>query len=72
MDRVLAWDGKGHIDRWLNRDNAVGQCYVCWPIAAVQAFSYSDNLRQRSEQETQLRVYDKKYAQKKYVKVPPC
>ncbi len=44
IERLLAWDGDTHVDRWMNMDGVLNGCYVTFPLATLQASGYSDNL----------------------------
>lgn len=41
-DRILQYDGKHHIDRWINKDGKLN-CYVAKKFFAIQRPGHSDN-----------------------------
>ena len=45
-DRLLAYEGRFHIDRWINMSGELN-CYVTAKLFALQRDGFSDNVKQR-------------------------
>ncbi len=45
-DKILAWDGTQHIDRWMNLKNQRLKCYVTNKFVATQRPGFSDNQKE--------------------------
>lgn len=55
--RFLKYDGKHHLDRWLNLNNTDLKCFVSKDFFAIQSNGYSDNVKSKVNYDKFLKRY---------------
>jgi len=56
-DKILEYDFKEHIDRWMNTGNRLN-CYVAKKFFATQSNGYSDNVKQKVNYESKIKKFE--------------
>lgn len=56
-DKILLYDGKHHIDRWMNKGGTKLNCYVTSKFVATQRNGFSDNVSKKVDYSDKLKMY---------------